>query len=230
MADLNIAPIEASAISATEKVFDTLYDAVVSIALPPGTRVSENEIAKQLGVSRQPVRDAFFRLSKLGFLSIKPQRATLITPISLDAIRSAVFIRTALEAECLRAAMAMPDQALLTALEANLEKQKQAIEAPSAEFLQLDEEFHEIICTVPGHAHVWELIREHKAHLDRIRFLTLSHAHRPVVIVEHAHIIHAIAAEDVATAEAALRAHIVGVTGVAKAIQDDHPLYFEDAS
>jgi len=58
MADLNIAPIEASAISATEKVFDTLYDAVVSIALPPGTRVSENEIAKQLGVSRQPVRDA----------------------------------------------------------------------------------------------------------------------------------------------------------------------------
>ncbi|MCJ7874442.1 GntR family transcriptional regulator, partial [Phaeobacter sp. J2-8] len=78
MSDLAIAPLaDAPVKSATEQVFDALYEAVISLQLTPGTKVSEIEVAKQLGVSRQPVRDAFFRLSNLGFLAIRPQRATL---------------------------------------------------------------------------------------------------------------------------------------------------------
>lgn len=104
---VTIKPLENQQLSATDQVFQALYDAVVSVDLPPGTKVSEAEIASQLGVSRQPVRDAFFRLSNLGLLSIRPQRATLITQISLQAVYDAVFTRTALEVECLRTAMAI---------------------------------------------------------------------------------------------------------------------------
>ena len=88
--------------TATDQIFDVLYSAVISLQLPPGTKVSEAELAKQLDVSRQPVRDAFFRLSKLGFLSIRPQRATQVTRISEKAVLDAAFVRTAIEAECLR--------------------------------------------------------------------------------------------------------------------------------
>lgn len=70
------------ATSATEQVFQSLYAAVVTLKLLPGTKVSEAEVARQMDVSRQPVRDAFFRLSELGFLTIRPQRATLISRIS----------------------------------------------------------------------------------------------------------------------------------------------------
>ncbi|CAN0581890.1 unnamed protein product, partial [Ectocarpus sp. 12 AP-2014] len=55
-------------ISATDQVFDTIYRAIVSLDLPPGAKISEVDIAGRFAVSRQPVRDAFFRLSKLGFL------------------------------------------------------------------------------------------------------------------------------------------------------------------
>lgn len=230
MAALDITPIDTPQVSATDQVFDALYNAVISVALPPGTKVSESEIAKQLGVSRQPVRDAFFRLSNLGFLSIRPQRATLITQISLDAVDDAVFTRTALETECLRTALTRANSALLAALEENMELQKQATEATAVAFHKLDEAFHESICNIAGHAHVWTLIKEQKAHLDRIRFLTLSQERRSLVIAEHTRIVNAVEAGDIPTADAALRAHIEGVKAVAQATKDKHPNYFEMSS
>jgi len=226
MTGFDINPIDTSQVSATDQVFDALYNAVISVKLPPGTKVSEIEIAKQLGVSRQPVRDAFFRLSNLGFLSIRPQRATLITQISIDAVEDAVFTRTALEAECLRTAMSKRNAALLAALSENIERQRTASAAPS-EFHALDEAFHEIICNIAGHAHVWTLIKEQKAHLDRIRFLTLSEKRRSVVIEEHDRIVRAIEAQDASLAVLELHKHIEGVKPVAQAIQDKHPTYFE---
>ena len=228
MAALDITPIETSKVSATDQVFETLYNAVISVALPPGSKVSESEIAKQLGVSRQPVRDAFFRLSNLGLLSIIPQRATLITQISLEAVEDAVFTRTALEVECLRTSFASSAPALLSALNENLKRQKDAANATAAEFHALDEAFHEIICTVAGQAHVWALIKDQKAHMDRIRYLTLSPDRRTVVIAEHQRIVDAIEGGDLTLAEAELRKHIAGVKPVAKAIQDEHPAYFKD--
>lgn len=227
MTALEINQIEKSPVSLTDQVFATLYNAIVSIALPPGTKVSEIEIAKQLDVSRQPVRDAFFRLSNLGFLSIKPQRATLITQISLHAVDDAVFTRTALETECMRTALAKNKTSLYAMLSANLDQQKAALSATAAEFHKLDEAFHETICNLTGHTHVWGLILEQKAHLDRIRFLTLSEERRSVVIEEHARIVDAVQAGDADAADAHLRMHIEGVKAVAQATADRHPTYFE---
>ena len=221
--------IETPQLSATDQVFEKLYNAIVSVALPPGAKVSEGEVAKQLGVSRQPVRDAFFRLSNLGFLSIRPQRATLVTQISLDAVDDAVFIRTALEVECLRTALAQPDNALFTALSENLEQQEKASTATAADFHALDEAFHETICNIAGRASVWTLIKEQKAHLDRIRYLTLSQERRSVVIAEHARIVSAVKAGHLAMADTALREHIEGVKAVAQGTKDQHPDYFEHA-
>lgn len=53
--------------SVSDVVFEHLRQQVLGLSLPPGTKLSEVEVAKQMGVSRQPVRDAFYRLSKLSF-------------------------------------------------------------------------------------------------------------------------------------------------------------------
>lgn len=227
--DFAIDALEKTQISATDQVFDALYDAVISIKLPPGTKVSEAEIAKQLGVSRQPVRDAFFRLSNLGFLSIRPQRATLITQISLRAVHDAVFTRTALEVECLRVAMAAASDSLVIDLEANLALQRDAASADRDDFHALDEAFHETICNAAGHAHVWSLIKEQKAHLDRIRYLTLSEERRNTVVEEHDVILQAIRSGDAASAESRLRAHIGDARNAAQQILKRFPEYFETA-
>lgn len=227
MTDLRIAPVELSPASATDQVFDALYDAVITVALSPGTKVSEADIAKQLNVSRQPVRDAFFRLSKLGFLSIRPQRATLITQISQTAVINAIFVRTALESECLRSAMAHNAVKLQNDLQAIIAQQESALANDAADFHALDEKFHEAICRCAGHPQVWTLIREQKAHLDRIRFLTLSQERRQHVIEEHQVIVDAIKAGEFDQAERHQRDHISAVTKVLPEILERFPEYFD---
>lgn len=220
-------PIDAPTGSATDTVFDALYDAIVHAKLPPGARVSEQDIAKQLAVSRQPVRDAFFRLSNLGFLAIRPQRATLITPISVQAVKDAMFTRTALEVESLRVAMTKDLAKLIDALTHNLSEQRTCQPNDAAGFHILDEAFHEIICAHSGHTHVWSLIRAQKAHLDRIRFLTLSHERYKEVILEHDRILDAIANADATKAEAELRHHISAVMNTLPDIVTAKPTYFD---
>ncbi|WP_085997580.1 GntR family transcriptional regulator [Polymorphum gilvum] len=115
--------------SVADAVFDELHRQILSLDLPPGTRVSEADVARALGVSRQPVRDAFYRLSKLGFLLIRPQRSTTVARISETAVMQARFIRSAIEAETVRTAcetLTAPDHEALDAL---LERQKAAVEA-----------------------------------------------------------------------------------------------------
>ncbi|MEJ2022363.1 MAG: GntR family transcriptional regulator, partial [Maritimibacter sp.] len=82
--------------SVADQVFDELNRQILSLDLKPGAKLSEVEVAKAMGESRQPVRDAFYRLSKLGFLLIRPQRATTVSLISSEAVMQARFIRTAL--------------------------------------------------------------------------------------------------------------------------------------
>ena len=54
------------------QVLGALRDAIIRSDLPPGTALSEAEVARRLGVSRQPVREAFIKLNEAGLLSIRP--------------------------------------------------------------------------------------------------------------------------------------------------------------
>ncbi len=107
--------------TAADQVFEALYRQVVTLVLPPGARLSEVEVARAAGVSRQPVRDAFWRLSQLGFLTIRPQRSTEVSAISERAVQQARFVRTALEVETVRLAAARFGPVELAALEALLD-------------------------------------------------------------------------------------------------------------
>jgi len=214
--------------TATEQVFQSLYDAIISLKLPPGAKVSEAEVAKQLDVSRQPVRDAFFRLSNLGFLAIRPQRATLITKISERAVSNAVFIRTAIEVECLRAVVNRDDNSAIAALQENFERQRATLDhSDAAEFHSSDEGFHELICKLAGQPHAWGLIQEQKAHMDRVRFLSLSTDRRRVVLAEHKSILDAVSERDASQAEAALRDHLGSFTNLLNQVRIAHAKFFE---
>ena len=72
--------------TSSEVVFKTLYEQITRLELLPGTKISETEIAKTFGFSRQPVREAFTRLANLNLLLVRPQRATMVRPFSRDLI------------------------------------------------------------------------------------------------------------------------------------------------
>ena len=212
--------------TAADRVFDVLYEQVVTLALPPGTRLSEVEVAKAAGVSRQPVRDAFWRLSQLGFLTIRPQRSTEVSAISEDAVRQARFIRTALEIETVRVAAERFGAAELARLDALVVEQAAAVaEGARERFHGLDDEFHRQICLLGGHDYAWALIREKKAHMDRVRFLSLSFGAQ-TALDDHLAILEAIRGRDVAAAVEAMRVHLGRIEDIMARIRVTHAGHF----
>ncbi|XDA97625.1 GntR family transcriptional regulator [Sulfitobacter sp. LCG007] len=214
--------------SIADQVFETIYSQVLALELPPGTKLSEAEVAKQLDVSRQPVRDAFWRLSQLGFLLIRPQRATVVTQISAADIFQARFIRTAVEVETVRRACRELDETHVAELEQLLCAQDQAIEKGDRQhFHELDDEFHRRICDRLGLGFCWELIREKKAHTDRVRFLSLSFASRSAYD-DHVEILDAIRARDEARGERAIRQHLGRIESLIVQLRHDNHEWFAE--
>ena len=99
-------------ITSTDRIFEELYARIVGLDLLPGTKISETDVAKSFGYSRQPVREAFTRLANLNLLLIRPQRATIVRPFSRDLIANARFVRAAIELEVVRNAAQSRDIAL----------------------------------------------------------------------------------------------------------------------
>jgi GntR family transcriptional regulator, rspAB operon transcriptional repressor len=212
----------------TDLVFAELYNRVITLDLPPGTRLSEADVSRQLGVSRQPVRDAFYRLSHLGFLEIRPQRATLVTRISTRSVREARFLRTALEIETVRVASERFGPAEVAALEDLLLAQKLAIAADDRRgFHALDDELHRTICALAHLPFAWDLIQTQKAHMDRVRFLSLGFASEQAY-EDHVALVAAIGASDAARAVALMRIHLGRIEGLIEQIRDEHRAYFQD--
>ena len=211
----------------TDQVFEVLYQRVVNLTLPPGSRLSEAEVAAQMGVSRQPVRDAFYRLSQLGFIQIRPQRATTVTVISEEAVLRAYFIRAALEEAVMRDAARVLTPADHDALDKLIQQQRATLDTGSNEdFHELDDRFHKLICDAAGLEFVWTLVKENKGHMDRARFLSLSFG-APRVVDEHAEILDALRQRDGERAAAAVRVHLSQISAIIGRLKQDRPEMFE---
>lgn len=214
--------------SITDQVYEALYDRVVNLTLPPGARLSEAEVAAQMGVSRQPVRDAFYRLSQMGFVLIRPQRATTVTPISEQAVLQAYFIRCALEESCLRHATQRLSDQHLDALDALIARQDQAVRADDRSlFHALDDQFHHDICHYAGLGFVWALVKENKGHMDRARFLSLSY-NGASAVREHRQILLALRQRDSDAVVAAIRHHLGQIEGIIARVRQERPGLFSE--
>ncbi len=214
--------------SVADQVFEELRRQVLTLELKPGTKISEVEVAKAMGVSRQPVRDAFYRLSKLGFLLIRPQRATTVTLISAAAVMQARFIRTALELETARVAAIRLTDTDLSALQDILDRQRAAVDAGDrARFHRLDDLFHHDICARAGVAFAWDLISENKGHMDRVRLLTLSFALEDAY-QDHVRIFDALKSRDPERSAETMRAHLTRIVQQIERIRDANHEWFAD--
>lgn len=209
-----------------DSVFDALQTRIQSLDLLPGARLSEADIAQQFGVSRQPVRDAFYRLSMLGFLIIRPQRATEVSRISVSDILVTRFLRTAAEVEIARRACGILTEADIRILQAEIEAQGFAIAGgDAAGFRRHDDAFHQGICTACGFGPVWNRIVESKAHTDRLRFLCISAGSREA-LYDHQAILDAITSRDPDLADRMVRRHLDRILGVIDDLRRSDPDWF----
>jgi DNA-binding GntR family transcriptional regulator len=219
-----------SGVPARTQVYATLRDAIIRAELPPGRKLSENELATWLGVSRTPIREALVRLRDERLVAIVPQLGTFVSYISPQAVSDASFIREALECAAIRQTAVVATEDDVATLEENLRAQERADERGDFDaFYVLDEDFHRMLCDLSGHATVWSVSQRAKGHLNRIRRLSIPMpSYIGEMIAEHRGVVAGVAEHDPDLAEERLRHHLRMVLREIPQIRSEHPDYFEE--
>ncbi len=207
--EMSLQPLERSE-TLTERVYAVIRAAIVDRSLAPGSPVREPVVARQLGVSRTPVREALMKLHEVGLVTFEPNgRAVVVTP-SEQTLREAYELREALEGM----AAALAAERLEAGALAELRRHAQAgldaaLAGDDASFRTGDAEFHRCVSDVAANERLASYLANAR---DLTSAMRLIDSPAPGFSVEcgraHVAIAEAIAAGDAARAEAAMRAHI----------------------
>jgi len=213
-----------------EQIFDYVRDEIVGMDLLPGEKIPESQLAKKFGVSRTPVREALVKLASLGFVEVRPQRGTFVTKLSMNLILEARFIREAVESAVACSLSENYSEGMLDACEAIIEQQeKAALDEDPLHFQNLDDNFHSALADLTGFHRVSAVIEAEKAHMDRVRNLSLvelsgQYEH---VIQQHKAILAGIKSGSSKQAKLAMEAHMKDVFNILKVAPEHHPEYFD---
>ena len=144
-----------------DQVYARILEAIIDRTLPPGQRITQNELAEKLGVSRQPVSHALHLLHRQGLVSESGRRGFEVTELDPVRIRQLYEVRGAIDALAakLAAGRAKPDTAGRAAIEAALQAGR-AIgkDTPLARLIALDVDFHSAIYRLAGNPAIEEMI------------------------------------------------------------------------
>lgn len=213
----------------TDVVYETLLDQIVSLEILPGTKLSETEVARRFGVSRQPVRNAFTKLGNEDLLLIRPQKATKVRGFSMERLELARMVRRAVELEVIFDAIQIWDASRQAQLAQNLEQQEQALSAGDLTgFHALDYDFHKLIYVLGGNPLAFDVMLECKQKVDRLCMLGLEQESAATsILADHHEIADGLASRDLAQAQRSVRKHLSRLDDTIATIHESHPEYFE---
>jgi len=231
--DLQLTPIDDNPrfphVMIGERALQSLRQAIVQLQLRPGYLLSEAEIARYYGVSRQPVREAFIKLREMGLVEVRPQRGTFVRLISIREVRNVRFLREAIEVAIVRKAAIDASNADIEELEAIVAQQHALPAGDDTSFLRLDESFHQALAASADCNDAWRVLDGLKVQMDRVRFLSLSDATPIATLIEqHSRIVQAIASHQVDEAEAAIREHLSEILTSLPKLAARTPAFFTD--
>lgn len=216
--------------TASDDILDLIYNDIITLEIEPGAKMSETEIAKLYGVSRQPVREAFIRLSEMKLLEIRPQRATIVRKINHKEILDSRFVRTAIEVEVARRACLVYDGSLDQKFMANLAQQYAAMETQNFdEFHALDYEFHKLLCVAGNQEAAFDHIVENKSHVDRLCALSLSSKESfKTIYDDHLEIFESLKTHNSEALMSRIRLHLSRLDDTIDQVRGQYGTYFAD--
>ncbi len=216
----------------SDQVHDWLRLGIITLRFLPGAMLSESNLAKYLGTSRTPVREALIRLSQEGMVKILAQRGSRVAAISTESVKTARFVRFALENAVVKdlCENAEMSPASYHELQALIFRQKEVVEKQQLEtFMELDDEFHRKIAEAANRQSVWSLIEREKAQMDRVSFLSLHEvSDLNNLVQQHEEILDALYNKDINKISFLLDTHFKAVLKAMKTLSEQYQQYFED--
>lgn len=146
--------------SLVDLAVEALRKMIIGGRLLPGDRVIENQLTKDLGISRPPLREALRLLEREGLVTQQPRKGAIVTPLTLHDVYEIFTLRRECEVMAVRLGIPVRDQARLDRVRHELEAQERAAEADDeAAVAESAFEFHSAVIGLAGHARLEDAFR-----------------------------------------------------------------------
>lgn len=199
--DRIIAANAAQELTAQDLVLASMREAILTAALPPGTRLRQEKLAELFGTSRIPVREALRALEYEGLVTSMPRRGFTVTELDADDIEEVYDLRILLESHAVRLAVPLITDEDLQNLEELYARMVTA--ASGDELLAGREAFYSRLYSITGRPRLVAQISRLRQEIARsLRWPTLQHAPE-----HHERFLEAIRAGDAEAAAAQLASH-----------------------
>ena len=189
-----------------EIAYEYMRKKITAGELEPGRIYSETKMAKEIGVSRTPFKDALVRLSQDRYIDIIPSRGFCLHVLSEQDILNTYQVRIAVEGFCslyLHMRRNEPEgRSVLQDLENDIKEMEKAIkkDRPYAEVLSYDLRFHSRIVHYCNNVELTRLFDSYNHQLFDIAMKTFSHSDRPsLALEEHKEIYRSIVSDDISS-------------------------------
>ena len=207
MAAATIRPLQRP-VPLRQSVYDALIDLIVGGELPSGQHMVETDLARQLGVSRQPIREALHRMEAEGWVDLRPSQGAFVHVPTEQEVDELLNVRALLEAETARlAAAAAPSPDKVARLRDICREGEAAAEAGDyGTAVAANNSFHAEIAAISGNAVLAELadiVGRRARWYHRMVAPTRGHG----AWAEHAEMIEALEAGDAGRAQSLARRH-----------------------
>ncbi|MBI5968840.1 MAG: GntR family transcriptional regulator [Deltaproteobacteria bacterium] len=208
-----MAKIRHITLSLGNQAYQEMKRIILKRQIPPGGKLNEGELAKTLGISRTPVREAINRLEKEGLVEIFPQRGAFVVQFSEKDVYELFLIRENLEGLAAYLAAAKMNERH----QAKLNSCVQGFEEPFSEedtrrYAREDFKFHQTIVAISEARRLINLISTLHDHIRMFRLTTIGLSGRmKASLAEHRQILAALEKRDPEESEQRMRQHIRNV-------------------
>ncbi|HEY1320422.1 MAG TPA: GntR family transcriptional regulator [Streptosporangiaceae bacterium] len=191
-----------------QSVYEALVELVIAGRLGPGQHLVETELARQLGVSRQPVREALHRLEAEGWVDLRPNQGAFVHVPTEREVDELLDVRELLEVEAARLVARSASKEQVGQLREICQRGEDAVKAGDTErFVALNNEFHAALAAVAGNSVLAEL-GEIVGRRARWYYRLVAPAREHDSAAEHLDLLDAIETADVERAAEVASKHI----------------------
>lgn len=198
-----------------EQAHLALREAILNHQFPPGTRLSVPEMARRLGISRSPAREAIARVANEGLVRMEPNRGAVVTTIRVDDLVEIYSLREVLEGLACRLACERLTVEGAEELGFIVEAHETAVsERDVGRHYELDQRFHGAIRRIAGNGRLSDTLDRLQGQI-RVAMLTTHRSSGGMVaaIAEHRTILNALRASTPELAEKEGRRHVSRLLG-----------------
>jgi len=158
-----------------ERAYDELRDRIVTLELPPGTVLREDELMAEMGIGRTPLREAVKRLALENLVAVQPRRGTFVTAVDTADIQNITEVRAELEGYAAELAAVRLDPETRTRAEALLREIEELKESGDPHSLMVfDERIHRFTWEAAHNPYLAQTLERYFTHSLRIWYLVLD--------------------------------------------------------